>query len=653
MSERRDSNSFKRVRQACANCRRKKTRCSGERPVCSFCARLGQQCRYNDSYSGTASSYDSVLQQQNTGLATRVALLESRLSLLDANGTNGAALSSLFGGTPSPRSPQNQGTDRPSEESSLSSDLTALLDTKTLQSLADVYFSCCHRQPYSLFHEKTFRRNLTNAAVPSYLLLAFVATAVRFSKDPCFEGRQTECTDYYAKLAWSEIVQEAFSDSHSMNIGIVQASSMLGVIDYIAGRDQLAWVKFGLSTRFAQTLQLGNEPDGSMPINEAEERRHTFWSVYILDRLSSCGKNRPFVLLDSDCTSRLPLNRNPALDETASQAPTLAEIHDIPDQAPLKNTDHFALTIFMVSAFGDIVRWAFNHSAAKSRPPWDARSNFARIKGVLTSFESYSEACDGNFAEILDRDFLFDGVLNDRAVCHFAYAHLLYHVNQCLLHHPFIVRQQLKSLVVKIPVSFLRNAVAKSKEHAVQVTTILHILQQRGCKTYPSFYGYGAGLAGTIHRLHARNSRSTDAWAAEANFDACTQFLDQQPVVWESYRRISGVLKDFEPSTALATSLLSHSLDSIPYDSVTEEDLWQMCDYSWLTNSARRPSMSNETPTKPKLNFLATTPSPELDLPAPVESPDFDTLIGGALNFDFSMLNHVNGQSSVDGLYNY
>lgn len=115
----------------------------------------------------------------------------------------------------------------------MSSDLTALLDTKTLQSLADVYFSCCHRQPYSLFHEKTFRRNLANAAIPSYLLLAFVATAVRFSKDPCFEGRQTECTDYFAKLAWSEIVQEAFSDTHCMNIGIVQASSMLGVIDYI------------------------------------------------------------------------------------------------------------------------------------------------------------------------------------------------------------------------------------------------------------------------------------------------------------------------------------------------------------------------------------------------------------------------------------
>jgi|TARA_R110002003_G_scaffold132_11_gene12481 hypothetical protein len=112
-------------------------------------------------------------------------------------------------------------------------------------------------------------------------------------------------------------------------------------------------------------------------------------------------------------------------------------------------------------------------------------------------------------------------------------------------------------------------------------------------------------------------------------------------------------MKDFEPSPSLATSLLSHSLDPIPYDSVTEEDLWQMCDYSWLTNSARRPSVSKDISTRPKLDFLAATPSPEVDLTAAEQSPDFETLIGGALNFDFSMLNQVNSHTSVDGVFNY
>ncbi|GME22747.1 C6 transcription factor [Neofusicoccum parvum] len=36
----------KRIRQACEPCRRKKSRCPGERPNCSHCSRLGQTCYY-------------------------------------------------------------------------------------------------------------------------------------------------------------------------------------------------------------------------------------------------------------------------------------------------------------------------------------------------------------------------------------------------------------------------------------------------------------------------------------------------------------------------------------------------------------------------------------------------------------------------------
>ncbi|PGH09910.1 hypothetical protein AJ80_07620 [Polytolypa hystricis UAMH7299] len=41
-----DSHRRKRIRQACLNCRRKKVRCGGEKPVCTFCSRLSQLCVY-------------------------------------------------------------------------------------------------------------------------------------------------------------------------------------------------------------------------------------------------------------------------------------------------------------------------------------------------------------------------------------------------------------------------------------------------------------------------------------------------------------------------------------------------------------------------------------------------------------------------------
>lgn len=297
-------------------------------------------------------------------------------------------------------------------------------------------------------------------------------------------------------------------------------------------------MKFGLSIRFAQTLNLGREPDPSILPIEAEERRHTFWSVYILDKLGSCGRSRPPALLDSDCTCVLPLSRPTRQQELHLRSPTLQSIRDIPSQPPLASTDYFALIIYMVSIFGDVTRWAFNHSTIDTRLPWDSRSRFARINGMLTSFESYSEACDGNFADIIDRDFVHGGILDERAACHFSCAHVFYHVNQCLLHHPFLLRQHLKHVLVKVPVNFLRGAVAKSREHAVHLTAILNVLQQRGCRTYPSIYGYAAGVAGMIHRLHARNTLSTQNSAMEVDWRACVQFLDQEPVHWESYRRI-------------------------------------------------------------------------------------------------------------------
>ena len=69
--------------------------------------------------------------------------------------------------------------------------------------------------------------------MPNYLVLAFAATAVRFSSEPCFIGRETEARDCYAKTAWTEIIEQSFSDGYDLEIHTAQAASMLGILDYI------------------------------------------------------------------------------------------------------------------------------------------------------------------------------------------------------------------------------------------------------------------------------------------------------------------------------------------------------------------------------------------------------------------------------------
>ncbi|EEU33375.1 uncharacterized protein NECHADRAFT_89542 [Fusarium vanettenii 77-13-4] len=81
----------------------------------------------------------------------------------------------------------------------------------------------------------------------------------------------------------------------------------------------------------------------------------------------------------------------------------------IPDEHLSDQIDHFGLTIFMASVLGRVTRWVFQHSISDSQMPWDSRSEFSRLAGILVNFESYSEADNVDLAEILGRDYAPDG----------------------------------------------------------------------------------------------------------------------------------------------------------------------------------------------------------------------------------------------------
>ncbi|KAJ4983153.1 hypothetical protein SVAN01_11337 [Stagonosporopsis vannaccii] len=577
------------------------------------------------------------LPEENHRLAARVALLESRLSLLDAN-TTAPTAPYAFGSSPgqwSNATDRQQGGAHPGAR--VDSDYASLLDDYTLQSLIDVYFRRCHQHPYTYFHEATFRQNLDIRSLPSYLTFAIAAIAVSYSNEPCFVGCQNEAMNSYSRLAWSQIMEQSFSDEHGPSIHTVQAANMLGIVDYVAGRPQVAWVKIGLAVRLAQTLQLGNEPPPGLPQNAAEERRNTFWSIYILDKLVSCGRHRPPTLLDADCKVRLPVNPCSLPTSLQAEPPTLAAIQEIPDMPALEKSDHFALTIFMVSALGHIAKWAFRQGASETRLPWDSRSEFARISGMILSFESYSDACDGNFVDILDKHFVFQGLIDEGMSSHFTYSHLVYSLNQCLLHHPFLLRQHLQTFKAIVPVAFLRDAMLKSFEHASRLAAILRALQERGCETYPTFYAYAATIAGIILRLHCEEASFLEKDDVEASYKSCLRFLEQRSVRWLSYKRMRGLLKDFQPTPTLARKLLSFTLDRTPLEPDLEELLWHMCDYSWLVSSNRPTSDTvEESPVTSDSLEIAKTLNPRSG-----DTPDFDALLEGALSLDYSRLSNM------------
>ncbi|KAH8621951.1 hypothetical protein IG631_23346 [Alternaria alternata] len=173
------------------------------------------------------------LPEENNRLAARVALLESRLSLLDANNTVPTAsyATSSSTGQQSNATDGQLGATLPGTRAD--SEYASLLDHYTLQSLTDIYFHHCHQHPYTYFHEGTFRQSLEMGILPSYLTLAIAAIAVSYSNELCFVGRQAEAMNCYSRLAWSQIMEQSFSDDHGPSVHTVQAANMLGIVDYI------------------------------------------------------------------------------------------------------------------------------------------------------------------------------------------------------------------------------------------------------------------------------------------------------------------------------------------------------------------------------------------------------------------------------------
>ncbi|KIX04368.1 uncharacterized protein Z518_05236 [Rhinocladiella mackenziei CBS 650.93] len=605
----------KRARQACLNCRRKKARCSGEKPVCAFCARLNQECTWDQSSTDPLSKSpptSSRLDDQN--LAARVALLESKLSLLGDNDAFGLFASSgapsagvgLMGSvqqTPPGLDQHGRVTGNPSSFRPRN-DFLHLPDHGVFQSLIDVYFEYCHNQPYAFFHEATFRRSFEDGLLPEYLLFAIAATACRFTEHPFYQGRQAEAIESYSNTSWSQIFERSFSSEGNPEICIVQATNMLAVIDFTAGHPKLGWVKLALAVRFAQGLRLNEEPDHLRPTIEQEEHRRTFWSVYLLDRLMSLGPDRPPSFPDADCTVRLPCSEDMFINGlTTSIMPTLESVIENPTASNHQDLDHFAMLVLMASTLGRFARFSLKHAANNTHVPWDPRSKFYNVHSSLLHFESLSPCMLASVADILRTNFTFNGQVDKQRAGHFIFSHALFHLNHCLLNHPFILLRLFDPCQAQIPLSFVQEALDRCHKHATELLDLLRDAHQCGPVVHLSFYGYCALVSGVIQRLYASHTSHDIARASSEKVQASMSFLEGKPARWAIFRRMKNLLQNFNPDANTARALTNPVSLSQKTPIADRTILWELLDY------ARLVEMNNLYPV---LNSVSALPPAEM-----------------------------------------
>lgn len=267
-------------------------------------------------------------------------------------------------------------------------------------------------------------------------------------------------------------------------------------------------MKIGLAARVSQAMGLMQEPGSWLPTVEQEERRRTFWSVYILDKLISCGRSRPQIIYDHDCQLQLPCKEDMFRNSKAEMTLTLHRLSDW-------NTDltdgpgPFTLVVFMSSILGRCTRYLCGER--DDIPPWDTKSEYSTIGTRLLLFESYAKMDTATGLDAILMSTSQDpqtGIVDQQRLGHHIFAHVLFHLCHCLLNHPFLLYLCCKPLRSKVPRSFLARALQTGVEHATLLIEFLETACQSGIRTESSFYSYCVAIAGGIHSIasHAEQS---------------------------------------------------------------------------------------------------------------------------------------------------
>ncbi|KAH7016758.1 fungal-specific transcription factor domain-containing protein [Ilyonectria destructans] len=616
----------KRIRQACLNCRRKKVRCGGERPNCTFCSRLSQTCIYVEdgrsqrrssmSYSGLDDSTEAVLEAVNSrfsSLEHRFSRIESALERL------GPLLSGVVAipgsqGPPSPAqfqaSPQHQPEHQPGQllaqqsppniPQSVPGTPTTTCEVPlppihTLLFAADVYFRFCHNQPYSLFHEPTFRSRLVSGTLPAHLVWALLSAARRYSTLPYLYLKSEDDAMVYARRAW-ECLKLPWNGSVNDEevIPVIQTIVLIVNTEHPAGHCGSAYMKLGFALRMALHSKLHMEPETDLSPIFREERKRTFWSLYLEDKLISLSRERFATLSDEECKVKLPCSEPAFREGRGEDAPVLASFTgDCLDQEAVDTCCPLALITVMASTLSRVSHYVLQETRCSQLGlPWSLSSPYAAISSTLVQLEHYFGSTE-DLKESLIRRCFVDGAVDQHLAGSFIYSKALFHLSHCLLHHPFLLQQRLQKLKQKPPPTFIKSAWEKCRAHAKSLTDLKDI-KNHNVVILTSLYGYCTMVAGTIHVLSMNDEDASVREEGKNHYLAALEFLRELSCYWKHAALMVNRLERFR----LQYENRRQELDPCTPSGHSPHDvkaLWQSVDYALLSTPTRPGSPTSGT----------------------------------------------------------
>ncbi|KAK5122275.1 hypothetical protein LTR85_004186 [Meristemomyces frigidus] len=587
----------KRLPLACIACRRKKIRCSGEKPACKHCLRSRIPCVYKVTTRKAAprTDYMAMLDKRLKRMEERVIkILPKEEQNVVANTGRAVVRPPLPPPPPKPASASKKrgaeqafgdeldewANGRPTngdskeavqreaepdktqphdaEEQNLLLEGADKLPPKQLQEhLTEVFFDFVYGQSYHLLHKPSFLRKLAQGTVPPVLMLAVCGISARFSSHPAVRTEPA----FLRGESWASAARDiALRRYDTPNITILIVYLILGLHEFGTCQGGRSWMFGGMAQRMAYALQLhkdldhdpkarrgsdGKNGEGELTFTDREIRRRTMWSCFLMDRFNSSGTDRPIFVAEQYIRAQLPIK------ESYYQMEITGPTEDLDGNVPnpvspdtgqvsdaKENMGVAAYLIRLVAIWGKLVHYLnLGGKDRDERPMWAEDSVFHNIK---SDTKKWVESLPPSLTYTPEN---LQNAASEKLANHFLLLHIVH--NQIILfsnRFALPMPGMATALPKDMPTEFVQAASRAAFDAANQISALVHEAMDH--MVVAPFAGYCAFFSSTVHIYGALSKNAQLEARSKQNLAWNVKYLTKMKKYWGMFHFVTENLRE-------------------------------------------------------------------------------------------------------------
>lgn len=571
----------KRLPLACIACRRKKIRCSGEKPACKHCLRSRIPCVYKVTTRKAAprTDYMAMLDKRLKRMEDRViklipkenqsavprAVVRPALPTLPSKTTGKKrAAEEAFGEDLDKWSKSRHGSKvdelksnlkgPEADEKSLLLEGSEFLPSQEIQEhLAEVYFDFVYGQSYPLLHKPSFMARLAAGNVAPVLVLAVCAISARFSNHPSLRSEPA----FLRGEEWAKAAREiALRRWDTPNLTVLIVYLLLGLHEFGTCHGGRSWMLAGMAQRMAYALLLhqdlahngwgrhAHKDTSEISPTDREIRRRTMWACFLMDRFNASGTDRPMQMSEEFVDIPLPVNERLFDMELSAPTETLKGhiLNPVEKDAghmenARENMGSSAYYIKLVAIWGRLVHyWNMGGREKDQHPIWSPESEHCRLRKAVDDFK---DNLPSRMAWTSENLLAHESENNANQ---FVFLHLVYHQVRLFMNRWALPSSGFGKADKDIPKTFHIESARAAIDAANNVSALIKEAFDHNV-TAP-FAGYCAFYSSTVHVQGVFSKSTRLQEVAKQNLAYNVKYLTKMKKYWGMFHFVTENLKE-------------------------------------------------------------------------------------------------------------